>query len=111
MTDGKLTLTERRAKFVYDSVRLAAIASLAPIVPAEWGEREQPFKDQFLEVIERQCSPARSDSPEELYDSLMQSYPDLVPYAESGQLDRDTAAVFIALCDIAVKWIYEGDLQ
>ena len=102
MTDGKLTLTERRAKFVYEAVRLGAIASLPPIVLAEWGEREQPFKDQFLEVIERQCSPARSDSPEELYDSLMQSYPDL---------ERDTAAVFIALCDIAVKWIYEGDLQ
>ena len=101
MADGKLTLTERRAKFVYDSVRLVAIASLAPIVPAEWGEREQPFKDQFLEVIERQCSPARSDSPEELLDRVMG---DLV-------YDYDTAAVFIALCDIAVKWIYEGDLQ
>lgn len=121
-----MTLTERRAKFVYNAARLAAEASGAPIVPVPWDEREAPFREQFLEVIERQCGEQRSRSPEELHGSWMQSYitmgwvhgekydreekthPDLVPYAELGQLERDKDAVFIALCEIARQWIYEN---
>jgi len=116
-------LTERRATFVYDAARLAATAANAPIIPVPWAEREQPFKSQFLKVIERQCSDLRSRSPEELHGSWMQAYfamgwvygekynrekrihPDLVPYAELGQLERDKDAVFVALCEIARQWI------
>ena len=117
--------TERRGEFVYDAARLAAIAAKAPIVPVPWQEREEPFKVQFREVIERQCDPQRSSSPEELHGSWMQAYlnmgwvygeeydrekriqPDLVPYAELGQLEQDKDAVFVALCEIARLWIYE----
>jgi hypothetical protein len=117
-------LTERRAKFVYDAARLAAQAANAPIVPVPWDEREEPFKMQFLRVIERQCGDQRSHSPEELHGSWMQAYfemgwqygpeysrekkthPDLVPYADLGQLERDKDAVFVALCEIARQWIY-----
>lgn len=116
-------LTERRAEFVYEGARIAAIAAGAPIIPATWAEREQPFKDQFRKVIERQCGEQRSRSPEELHGSWMQSYfamgwvygptydreakthPDLVPYADLGQLERDKDAVFVALCEIARQWI------
>jgi len=122
-----MTLTERRAQFVYDAARLAAIAAQAPIVPAPWADREDAFKTQFLEVIERQCSPARSTSPEELHGGWMQAYiemgwkcgpaydpaakqhPDLVPYAQLGQRERDKDAVFVALCEIATRWVYESD--
>jgi len=118
-------LNERRAEFVYNGARLAAIASKAPIVPVQWSEREEPFKKQFLAVIERQCGEQRSMSPEELHGSWMQSYlsmgwvygevydwkkkvhPDLVPYALLGQLERDKDAVFVALCEIARQWIYD----
>lgn len=120
------TLLERRAEFVYNAARLAAIASEAPVVPDPWIVREVPFREQFLEVIERQCSPQRSDSPAELHGSWMQAYfamgwvygekynreakthPDLVPYARLGQLERDKDAVFVALCEIARQWIYEA---
>ena len=120
-----MTLTERRAKFVYDGARLAAVAAGAPIIPALWYDREAAFKDQFLGVIERQCGDWRSNSPEELHGSWMQAYfamgwvygedydrerkvhPDLVPYAELGQLERDKDAVFVALCEIARQWVYE----
>ena len=120
-----MTLTERRAEFVYNGARLAAIAAMAPIIPVPWAEREQVFRDQFLEVIERQCGPHRSQSPEELHGSWMQAYfkmgwvcgekydregrihPDLVPYAQLGQLERDKDAVFVALCEIARNYIYE----
>ena len=116
-------LLERKAKFVYDSARLAAIAANAPVVPVIWDEREQAFKDQFLKVIGRQCGKHRSQSPEELHGSWMQSYfsmgwkygikysredkihPDLVSYSRLGKLERDKDSVFVALCEIARQWI------
>jgi len=120
-------LTVRRATFVYDAARLAAIAANAPVIPVPWAEREETFRNQFLDVIERQCGPQRSTSPEELHGSWMQAYfamgwvygetydrerkthPDLVPYAQLGQLERDKDAVFVALCEIARQWVYETD--
>lgn len=116
-------LIEHRAKFVYEAARLAAQAASAPIVPDEWEKREEPFKKQFCEVIERQCGEQRSKSPEELHGSWMQSYitmgwkygekydrenkthPDLVPYAELEQREQDKDSVFVALCEIARQWI------
>lgn len=126
MNQRHADLTEQRAKFVYDAARLAAHAANAPVVPVPWEEREEPFKIQCRQVIERQCSEQRSHSPEELHGSWMQAYfemgwqysaeysrekkthPDLVPYADLGQLERDKDAVFIALCEIARQWIYGG---
>jgi len=117
------SVTARRAEFVYESARLAAIAAQAPVIPAHWAEREAAFCSQFLAVIERQCGPQRSESPEELHGSWMQAYftmgwvfgeeydrekrihPDLVPYAHLGQLERDKDAVFMALCEIARTYI------
>jgi hypothetical protein len=117
-------LMERRAEFVYNAARIAAIGATAPIIPVIWSEREQPFKDQFVKVIERQCGEQRSNSPEELHGSWMQAYfamgwkfgekydrenkihPDLVPYSQLGQLEKDKDAVFVALCEIARQWIY-----
>jgi hypothetical protein len=118
-------LLERQSEFVYDGARLAAKCANAPIIPVPWNEREEPFKEQFRKVIERQCGERRSNSPEELHGSWMQSYlamgwvygekydrenkihPDLVPYADLGQLERDKDAVFVALCEIARQFIYD----
>lgn len=120
-----MSLTKRRAEFVYNGARIAAIASKAPLVPVPWDEREKDFKDQFLKVIERQCEEQRSKSPEEIHGSWMRAYfamgwiygekhdrenkthPDLVPYADLNQLEQDKDAVFVALCEIAKKWIYD----
>ena len=118
-------LTERRARFIYNAARLAAEAAGAPVVPIPWDEREEAFRAQMLPVIERQCGEQRSRSPEELHGGWMQSYytmgwvygktydreakthPDLVPYADLNQLERDKDAVFVALCEIARQWIYD----
>lgn len=120
-------LTERRSRFVYDAARLAAQAANAPIVPVPWDEREEAFKAQFRDVIDRQCGEQRSQSPEELHGRWMDAYvvmgwvygsehspeqkthPDLVPYEDLGQLERDKDAVFIILCDIARLWVYSSD--
>ena len=116
-------LNERRAEFIYNAAALAAIAANAPIVPEQWCQREQPFKDQFLKVIKEECGPNRVSDPEKLHDSWMTAYykmgwvygevrdtekkthPDLVPYWSLGQLERDKDAIFVALCDIARQWI------
>ncbi len=120
----QMDLIERRSQFVYDAARLAAQAAKAPITPASWEDREEPFKEQFRKVIVRQCSDQRSRSPEELHGSWMQAYfsmgwvygteydrekkvhPDLVPYSDLNQLEQDKDAVFVALCEIARQWIY-----
>ena len=122
-------LTERRAEFVYNGARLAAIAANAPVIPLPWAEREDKFRAQFLDVITRQCSEQRSNSPEELHGSWMQAYytmgwvygdnydpenkihPDLVPYNQLGQLEKDKDAVFVMLCEIARNYIYDIDEQ
>ena len=114
---------ERRAIFVYEGARIAAIAATAPIVPAVWEEREEDFREQFIRVVERQCGPSGSSSPAELHGSWMQAYldrgwtfgeeydaearkhPDLVPYDDLGILEQDKDAVFIALCEIARLYI------
>lgn len=117
------TLNWRRAEFVYEGARIAAIAALAPIIPAPWKLREESFTKQFLDVIEKQCGPDRSDSPKALHDSWWQAYidmgwvygpiyspslkthPDMVEYEELGQLEQDKDSVFVALCEIARLWI------
>ncbi len=116
-------VTMRRAEFVYEGARLQAIAVDAPIVPEPWGDREQPFRDQFYRVIEMMCGPDRKSSPEELHDDWVRAYeamgwvygperdreakthPDMVPFADLEQREQDKDAVFIALCEIARQWI------
>ena len=54
MTDDERdSIIKRRAVFVYEAARLAAIAAEAPIIPAHWEDREDAFTSQFLKVIER----------------------------------------------------------
>lgn len=123
MTEAE-KLIEKQAAFVYNAARLAALAAGAPIIPVTWEEREEPFKAQFCEVIKRQCGPRRCASPEQLheewvqayekmawtyghiYDRIAKTHPDMVPYWELGQLERDKDAVFVALCEIVRLWIH-----
>jgi hypothetical protein len=113
----------RRAWFVYEAARLQAQARLAPIVPESWGERDDAFRKQFLEVIAMMTGPDRKSSPEELHDDWVRAYeamgwrygperdvdrkthPDMVPFGELGSEEQDKDAVFIALCEIARQWI------
>ena len=118
-------LNYRRAKFIYEGARIAAIAAKAPIVPELYDDREEAFRLQFEKVIERQMGPGRSGNAEELHEDWVIAYeqmgwkygpvrdtekkehPDMVPYNDLGQLERDKDAVFVALCEIARQWIYD----
>ena len=117
------TLSIRRAIFVYESARLAAMAAGAPIVPETWCNRETDFQVQFVNTIERLCQPGVSLDPEALHDDWVEAYakigwvygavrdtvakthPDMVPYGELNKLERDKDDVFAALCVIARNWI------
>lgn len=118
-------LNVRRAEFVYEGARIAAWAANAPVIPEPWPERDEAFRTQFLDVIARQCGPHPKISPEVLHEDWVRAYeamgwvygpvrdvearthPDMVPYSELGQLERDKDAVFVALCEIARQWIYD----
>jgi len=117
------SLTERRAIFVYEATRLAGIAAKAPVIPASWEERDESSKAQYRKAVERQCSEQNTESPDELHESWMQSYiamgwtygpvydpeqkthPDLVPYSELDPTERNKDEIFMALCEIARKYI------
>jgi len=119
------SLKLRRAGFVYEAARLAAIAANAPIIPEPWDKREEPFVTQFVEVFERQCAFGRLANPEELHDDWVKAYekmgwrygpvrdfekkthPDMVPYWKLGRLERDKDSVFVALCEVARLFIYD----
>ena len=74
---------------------LATQAAGSPIAPVPWGERNEQFKEQYLEMINRQCGELRSRPPEKLHGGRMQSY----------ICDKDD--VFITLCEVARQLIYE----
>ena len=118
------TLIERQAYFIYEAARLAAIAAEAPIIPLTFDEREDDFRNQFFDCVAQYVSDDLLPDPKQLHDNWMQAYfdngwvygetldadarthPDLVPYEELGQLERDKDDVFRALCVIAKHWIY-----
>jgi hypothetical protein len=43
----------------------------------------------------------------ETYSQENKTHPDLVPYDQLGQLEKDKDSVFVALCEIAREWIYK----
>ena len=43
----------------------------------------------------------------ETYDREHKIHPDLVSYAQLGQLERDKDAIFVALCEIARQYVYD----
>lgn len=117
------TRIERRAMFVYEGARLQAAAVDAPIIPEPWDQRDEAFRAQFLDIIERYAAADRLPTPEEAHDSWWRSYeamgwvygperdpvakthPDMVPFADLEQREQDKDAVFLALVEIARDWI------
>jgi hypothetical protein len=116
-------LLERRAIFVYEGARMQAAAVEAPIIPEPWHKRDEKFKRQFLDIIEKYCALEVLPTPKEAHDSWWQSYidmgwvygkvrdaerkthPDMVPFEDLGHEEQIKDAVFLALVQIARDWI------
>ena len=123
--DNRMNLLRAQAIFVYEAARLQAMLVGAPVVPEPWNERDEAFQHQFVEIIERQMGETRSGSPEELHGGWVQAYidmgwtygpvrdaeakthPDMVPFDQLEPREQAKDAVFIALCEIARKWIVD----
>lgn len=121
------SLLERKAIFVYESTRLQAAAAEAPIVPPPWSERDAKFRDQFLALIKRSDGPFRFRDAEAAHDSWWNAYhemgwvygpeldyakkthPDMVPFEKLGWRERIKDAVFVALLELARKWVVDED--
>jgi hypothetical protein len=117
------SLSQRRAVFVYEVARLQAAAVDAPIVPEPWSQRDEAFRSQFLDVIAMMTGPQRKSDPEELHndwwrkyeemgwvygperDPVKKTHPDMVAFGELDPRERNKDAVFVALCEIARRWI------
>ena len=124
----KGSLTVRRATFVYEVARLQAAAVGAPIIPEPWSTRDLAFQIQFTELVAHHCSGQETfEDAEAAHDSWWQAYsdlgwqygpvrdvekkthPDMVPFAELGWKERIKDAVFVALLEMARKWIVDED--
>jgi hypothetical protein len=121
------SLMERRAIFVYEVARLQAAACGAPIVPEPWSTRDEAFRAQFVALIEKSCGPFRFKDAEDAHNSWWQAYqelgwvygpqrdpvkkthPDMVPFDQLGWEERIKDAVFVALLEMARKWIVDAD--
>ena len=102
------------AKTIYEATRLEAKWSGRSIVPEKWEKRDEKFKQQFIEVIERYLSLKRLPTPKQAHNSWTKAYykmgwrygkvrdpikkthPDLVPFEELPKDERDKDAIFLA---------------
>lgn len=121
------SLNERRAVFVYETARLQAMAVNAPIIPEAWSKRDTFFRAQFRDIITRMMGPDRFTDAETAHNSWVADYakmgyrygpvrdheakthPDMVPFKDLGWEERIKDAVFIALCEMARKWVVDED--
>lgn len=117
------SMLERCAIFVYEGARAQAAAVYAPIVPEPWSRRDEAFRTQFLDVIQKMIGPDRKSGPAELHDDWVRAYeamgwtygpvrdteakthPDMVPFDELEPREQAKDAVFVALCELARQWI------
>ncbi len=115
----------RRAIFVCEAARLHAKLLGCPVVPRPWEEREEEFRLQLIKLIDDLIAGRRKfpDSKAahdswmkrytemgwqygEVYDPEKKTHPDLVPYEELDPREQVKDDVFLALVDMAKKYIW-----
>lgn len=112
---------EEIASYIYEATRIEAIWSKRPIVPEEWGKRDDAFKKQFINVVADYLNADKLPSPEEAHNSWMEAYfnmgwrygekrdaekkthPDLVPYEQLEQAEKDKDAIFLSFIWLTKK--------
>lgn len=119
-----MDLDERRAYFVYEASRIHAFVLGCPIIPRKWRDREDDFKEQFIELIKDLVSGKKFMDFEADHDSWMDKYlemgwkygkiydpvnrvhPDLVPYKELDPKEKAKDKVFLELVKLSKKFIW-----
>ena len=114
MKNNEESLYQHVAQIVSEALRKEAEWSQRAIVPEAWGERDEKFRSQFVNVMEKYIKDEKLPTPKESHDIWMKSYlemgwrygrtrdpekklhPDLVPYYELPKDERDKDAIFLA---------------
>src|ERR1700676_1801321 len=110
MTSPK-PIEDELAKWIYEATRVEAEWSKRPIVPEAWENRDNKFREQFVNIITEYLSMDKLPTPAEAHESWNQSYykmgwkygkvrdveakthPDLVPFDELPQPEKDKDAI------------------
>ena len=105
---------EEIARAIYEATRIEANWSKRSIVPEKWEDRDEKFRTQFVEIIDKYLKTDKLPTPSDAHDSWMKSYfdmgwkygevrdvdkkthPDLLPFDELSQDERDKDAIFLA---------------
>lgn len=110
---------QKIAEVIYEATRLEAEWSERSIVPERWNERDEKFRNQFVDIISKYLSDDTLPTPEEAHDSWMKAYeemgwkygevrdaelkthPDMLPFNELPKDEKDKEAIFLAFVWIA----------
>ncbi len=113
---GVMSVIGTIAEAIYEACRQEASDSGRSIVPEPWAERDESFRAQFVATVERICRPGYWTTPEREHESWMQAYldmgwqygevrdpekkthPDMVPFSELPESERQKDAIFLACC-------------
>ena len=111
MADWLVNLTE----WIYEAARLEAAWAKCPIVPEPWDQRDEAFRRQMTDYVNRLLSTEPMPTPEEAHQSWMEAYfkmawiagpaydaitkthPDLVPFMELPMAERKKDEIFLLL--------------
>jgi hypothetical protein len=114
-------LIEAIARLIYEGTRVEATWSKRSIVPEKWEARDDAFRKQFIEIIERYLDMDPLPSPEEAHNSWMEEYfkmgwkygpqrdpeakthPDLRPFSDLPKDERDKDAIFLVMVWLAKR--------
>lgn len=115
---------EKMARLIYEATRVEARWSKRSIVPERWEKRDIKFREQFVKIIDKYLSLKNLPTPNKAHQSWMKSYfkmgwkfgktrdvnkkthPDLLPFYELPQNERDKDAIFLAFMWL-VKNLYD----
>ena len=106
---------EKTAKVIYEATRLEAEWSKRKIVPEKWAKRDEKFRKQFIDIVNKYLSQDKLPTPEEAHDSWVKAYidmgwkygekrdviakthPDILPFYGLPKDERDKDAIFLAV--------------
>jgi hypothetical protein len=105
---------EKIARLIYEATRVEARWSNRSIVPEPWEKRDEKFRKQFVDIIDKYLLLKELPTPKEAHNSWMEAYfkmgwkfgkqrdvvkkthPDLLPFDRLPKDERDKDAIFLS---------------